>query len=1263
MRGTRLLAAVVVITLLPLGAWASLPTDPVTKDTVIDSPLSLAGESLFPEGNIIVVPGGDLTLTNCTLGMADGKRIEVQEGGNLTLEGTDIFCKDNGGSLGFACWGKLLMENCRLWHLGRFNSENTTLGGGLYLFSSDCTVLDSTFNCTNGYGICVEAGAPIIRGNRFSVPTFYEPYELIITRSQPLVENNTFTGNYDGHNDGGGLGVFIEDPAAPILANNSFCELNAGIEYDCAPDEMSRPVLEGNFLHGCRVGLMIYNSAGYMDPVPALQVLDDRFDSNGDGIWSWSGPQPIVDGCIFSNNSDGFFQQYTSGTVISNCSFSDNTQGIYSIHGNLHAFNIAFDKNNISLSSSETDMVLEDISINGSHDTGIHASNTGSGQCTVSNSTITNSTSMGIYIDGAATLFNDAISNCPFGVYRALRQYGHGQGRDSGQGPTQQPGMASIQQCLFTDNQRGIYTEGMTDITSNVFEGDGSAVEVSSFIPVQMPDGKQYEYNGIVDGLAIQSNVFANNTEGIMFLATNQNIHDDGGSRIVQHNDFVNNSIGIDLLQSDADVVSNDFTRNSGWAFRAITSESELGSNDFGKCDRVWTEKPLSAYVVEPPGGDWQAPLYEYVQSENAAVDIFDRNGETLFHSDRTNYGNPEPVFSPDGFPFYFINVTATKEFGDGSIYNSGPVIVAAAKAGVGCARETVDTDVVDSITLYLSPTPDIAVTNLSFSNVTPREQEVVAGSFSIENNDTFDPSHVSLKDVLVEVDLDGATSWIFTIPWLQSGRPERRNLTWTAVAGLHEWTVRADPLDLVCEPDKLNNVLSVQLDVDGRPHAILSAPGLEALPGEGLLFSGAGSTDDGVVSNYFFDFGDQNTSGWVDAAWVNHSFARSGAYEVRLKVRDALGFESDWSPALTVSIQDVPPSVAIFAERTVVLTLEQVNLTALPSDPAMTDLTVAWSFGDGGSIAGPGLFAMSHTYLKMGTYNVSVNVDDGQGGTAGACLCITVRDRPPVAGFFVSPPEGTVLTVFTFIPTASDEDGWLVSFSWDLGSGNHSTMERPEFSYPAPGTYNVSLVVTDDDGSVSAPSVRTVTVVDTPPVARARLVGAPVRAGKEVTFDASSSFDPEDRSPGFAWDFGDGATASGTVVKHSFTHPGTYTVKVTVSDRYGAESSTTLNVTVPAANEKAGSDALWTGAAWVAGMLLAAGVLFVLWTGKAFIDNGGKGPRRRGGRGVTRTPGYGNDHAGKLARSRQKIRSADGSRRDRRSLYDRMQPARNDKR
>ena len=58
----------------------------------------------------------------------------------------------------------------------------------------------------------------------------------------------------------------------------------------------------------------------------------------------------------------------------------------------------------------------------------------------------------------------------------------------------------------------------------------------------------------------------------------------------------------------------------------------------------------------------------------------------------------------------------------------------------------------------------------------------------------------------------------------------------------------------------------------------------------------------------------------------------------------------------------------------------------------------------------------------------------------------------------------------------------------------------------------------------------------------------------KSISLDAKTSFDPNNSSAtlNYAWNFGDGATASGVSVDHTYTSAGTYTISLTVSSAQG---------------------------------------------------------------------------------------------------------------
>ncbi|WP_406832168.1 PKD domain-containing protein [Pedococcus sp. KACC 23699] len=69
--------------------------------------------------------------------------------------------------------------------------------------------------------------------------------------------------------------------------------------------------------------------------------------------------------------------------------------------------------------------------------------------------------------------------------------------------------------------------------------------------------------------------------------------------------------------------------------------------------------------------------------------------------------------------------------------------------------------------------------------------------------------------------------------------------------------------------------------------------------------------------------------------------------------------------------------------------------------------------------------------------------------------------------------------------------------------------------------------------------------------------------AGRTLSVDAKSSSDPDGPLASYSWTFGDGATASGATVNHTYAAPGSYVVTLTVADPQGATAATTQTVTV----------------------------------------------------------------------------------------------------
>ncbi|PCH69915.1 MAG: hypothetical protein COC01_00325 [Bacteroidetes bacterium] len=109
----------------------------------------------------------------------------------------------------------------------------------------------------------------------------------------------------------------------------------------------------------------------------------------------------------------------------------------------------------------------------------------------------------------------------------------------------------------------------------------------------------------------------------------------------------------------------------------------------------------------------------------------------------------------------------------------------------------------------------------------------------------------------------------------------------------------------------------------------------------------------------------------------------------------------------------------------------------------------------------------------------------------------------------------------------------------WDFGDGGNSNLSNPYYSYANPGTYTVSLKVTNDFGA----NVKTRTVKINSVIA-----GFTIPDFAEV----NTSIDFVDNSLGantWTWDFDDGYSANVQNPSHTYTSEAIYSVKLTASN------------------------------------------------------------------------------------------------------------------
>ena len=126
--------------------------------------------------------------------------------------------------------------------------------------------------------------------------------------------------------------------------------------------------------------------------------------------------------------------------------------------------------------------------------------------------------------------------------------------------------------------------------------------------------------------------------------------------------------------------------------------------------------------------------------------------------------------------------------------------------------------------------------------------------------------------------------------------------------------------------------------------------------------------------------------------------------------------------------------------------------------------------------------------------------------------------------------------------------------WNWDFGNGTLSNVQNPVVSFNLPGTYTVTLVVRNDDGTNGITKTAYITVFPSPVasfVANYTIGCIPVN----IQFtDKSTS--PTGSIVSWQWDFGDGATSTAPNPSHTYSNAGFYSVSLTVTSSSGCKSA-----------------------------------------------------------------------------------------------------------
>ena len=269
-----------------------------------------------------------------------------------------------------------------------------------------------------------------------------------------------------------------------------------------------------------------------------------------------------------------------------------------------------------------------------------------------------------------------------------------------------------------------------------------------------------------------------------------------------------------------------------------------------------------------------------------------------------------------------------------------------------------------------------------------------------------------------------------------------------------------ADHLPLMAAPTPPSNI---------PPHA-----GLDVAPESGntstvFTFDASSSWDAQDPSSTLEVRWDWQSDGVWDTNWstakiATHQFPDPGTYAVRLEVRDTAGLTGNTFQTVLVTLPaPATLAVTITASRTSGTMPLTVSFT---SDVlgGVPPYNYHWEFGDGSTSNAADTV---HIYVTGGNFTIWLNVYDSA-ATFAQSGYLFVNVTPAAVGLVVTPPtdffadsRGVTVT-FTATVTGGTPP---YTYQWNFGDGGQSATPNPTHTYPANGTYGVSLTVTDSRG------------------------------------------------------------------------------------------------------------------------------------------------------------------------------------------------------
>ena len=229
-----------------------------------------------------------------------------------------------------------------------------------------------------------------------------------------------------------------------------------------------------------------------------------------------------------------------------------------------------------------------------------------------------------------------------------------------------------------------------------------------------------------------------------------------------------------------------------------------------------------------------------------------------------------------------------------------------------------------------------------------------------------------------------------------------------------------------------------------------------------------------------FYGTSSRNYTAHVDITGVTQTSAEIAGLEAghtyyfAVQAVDLAGQTSDYSDEVTrtYDLPNVPPSAGFNALPETGIAPVAITFTSTSTDSDGSITSSSWNFGDGNTGTGT---TVEHTFNTAGTYTVILTVQDNTEATDQASMQVTIAENQvPTASIDMDTAAGFAPVTVNFSASDStDPDGSITDYAWNFGDGTNSGGETAVHTYETPGTYTVTLNVTDDKGGQDSATVQ----------------------------------------------------------------------------------------------------------------------------------------------------------------------------------------------